>query len=522
MTLFDHLRKFPTNPYLFIGSGISRRYIDLPTWEALLIDFFEKSGIKGEFEYYQSKCDSNLPLLASFLAQEFHEVWWKEARYQKDRSAFKQLAKEGIEMPFKIEIAKLIANNTLALKKYENEVQLFKKCVVDGIITTNWDTFIQDHFIEYKVFVGQQELLFSESISVGEIYKIHGCVTQPQTLVVTEGDYTNFNKRNAYLAAKLLTIFVEHPIIFLGYSLNDPNILEIINSIVKCVEPKNLNKLKDRLIFVEWKPGHEFEIFDGSLMLPEKNVLPIKHIKTDSYEQIFEDLSSLKRQIPVKILRKLKDSIVELVKNNKPRAKVYVKDIESITDDTDIEYAIGVGVASQLISNQGYIAIETNDLIEDILQDNRRFDLTQLIDNTFPRLTKGNAYIPIYKYLRNAGFLTKTGTLSSSGSGKIKGKFHLKANPPKCFLPTDKYTLNKQSDIRRDYKDISVLIKNVDKVHALSFIPLLDIKSIDLGYLAKFLRSCYQDETLRKHTAFRKLVCFYDFVKYGMQLEESE
>ncbi len=70
-------------------------------------------------------------------------------------------------------------------------------------------------------------------------------------MVLSSSDYEKFNKKNAYLSAKLLTIFIEHPVIFLGYSLNDQNIREIMNSIVECLSPVQLNTLSNRLFFVE-------------------------------------------------------------------------------------------------------------------------------------------------------------------------------------------------------------------------------------------------------------------------------
>jgi hypothetical protein len=135
------------------------------------------------------------------------------------------------------------------------ELDLLSKAVVDGIITTNWDTLLEDIFSDYEVFVGQDELIFSATQGIGEIYKIHGSCSRPNSLVLTDEDYTRFQERNPYLAAKLLTTFVEHPIIFLGYSLSDDNVRSVLRSIASCLTTTTIPELRNRLIFVQWEPG---------------------------------------------------------------------------------------------------------------------------------------------------------------------------------------------------------------------------------------------------------------------------
>lgn len=516
----DHLAKFSTNPYLFIGSGLSRRFVSLPTWEELLVTFYNTSGINGEYEYHRSKANGNLPMLASQLAEEFHEVWWKSPNFKESRTRFKSIAGGKKDAPFKIQLSEIIREKSVESEKYSKEISLLKSSVIDGIVTTNWDLFLENSFDDYKTYIGQQELLFSEGISIGEIYKIHGCISNPQSLVVTDEDYRDFNDRNAYLAAKLLTIFVEHPILFLGYSLSDDNIQQIIDSIVRCVDTGNLNKLKDRLIFVEWHKNAEFEIKDSSMKLPDNKVLPIKLITTDSFEPVFQTLSTLKRRLPVKILRKLKSSVVEFVKTSRPTNQIYVKDIETINDNTNIEYAIGVGVASQFVGSQGYTMVDGFDLIDDVLNNESKYDPKKLLEQSFPLLMRGNAYLPVYKYLRELGYLTKTGTLNSDGVKKIEGFLKVRVNVPDCFLP--KAYNNKQAEIRRNHKDVSSIVNAFDANHALIYVQFLEHKNIDLTTLRSFLVQCFANEELRKKTDFKKLVCLYDYLAYGLNALNSD
>lgn len=46
----------------------------------------------------------------------------------------------------------------------------------------------------------------------------------PQLPTFEQQDYENFFKKQIYLIVKLFTYFMEHPIIFIGYSLSGENI----------------------------------------------------------------------------------------------------------------------------------------------------------------------------------------------------------------------------------------------------------------------------------------------------------
>lgn len=229
-------------PFLFVGSGFSRRYLGLEDWGGLLSKFCD--GLRP-FEYYLSKANGQVPMVATLMSADFNEYWWSSEAYEASRIKNQGKIKDQTSA-LRVEICEYLKSASVGKYKnsgYSEELNLISQLNVDGIITTNWDRLLEELFPDYKVYIGQQELLFSNPQSIGEIYKIHGCSSRSKSLVLTDEDYIDFNDRNAYLAAKLITIFVEHPIIFIGYSVSDQNIASLLLSIAKCIGERAAEQL---------------------------------------------------------------------------------------------------------------------------------------------------------------------------------------------------------------------------------------------------------------------------------------
>lgn len=249
-SLTNILRARSAGAFLFIGSGFSRRYLGLEDWAGLLSRFC----VAGKpFEYYRATADGDFPEAARLLAVDFNEYWWTAEEY-KDSVVANKSKVQNATSALRIEICNYLAglDPALAIKDgFGEEIELLSGLNVDGIITTNWDLFLENLFPDYKTYIGQNELLFSNPQEICEIYKIHGCTTEPGSLVLTSEDYSDFNERNPYLAAKLITVFVEHPIVFLGYSLSDPNIASLLRAISLCIGKEQIEQLRQNLIFVQ-------------------------------------------------------------------------------------------------------------------------------------------------------------------------------------------------------------------------------------------------------------------------------
>ena len=80
---------------------------------------------------------------------------------------------------------------------------------------------------EFNPLIGNDILL---SNPYGSVYKIHGCVDAPDKIIITQNDYNLFNRRYELIRAQLLSLFIHNPIIFIGYSIGDENIRNILKN----------------------------------------------------------------------------------------------------------------------------------------------------------------------------------------------------------------------------------------------------------------------------------------------------
>ena len=197
MNIEDLVEKFSTTPFLFLGSGVTRRYYNLPDWKGLL-EHFAREIKDDDFSYssYENKASKMdnpvglLPKVAELIQTDYDEKWFSDASIRTVSGETLDKIKAGLS-PFKAEIASYIKSNCILENKYKEEIDMLSvlsETSISGVITTNYDEFVETFFNGYTKFVGQSQLIFSAIQGIAEIYKIHGSEEEPQSLVINEQD----------------------------------------------------------------------------------------------------------------------------------------------------------------------------------------------------------------------------------------------------------------------------------------------------------------------------------------------
>lgn len=110
-TIEELIDEFDTIPFLFVGSGLSRRYYNLPNWTGLLkemVNKFNKDSLAYRaYEDCASFEDNPYglnPKIASLIERDFNREWFKNPSIRNLDEEYTQKVKEGCS-PFKAEVS---------------------------------------------------------------------------------------------------------------------------------------------------------------------------------------------------------------------------------------------------------------------------------------------------------------------------------------------------------------------------------------------------------------------------------
>lgn len=520
--LQDLVQGFNTTPFLFIGSGLTRRYYGLPDWQGLLQIFASRIS-EDAFVYNKYMAEakqgnisiSNLyPRIATLIERDFNEKWFSDKNFRRatEDDCIKFIS-EGAS-PFKVEIAYYIKSNSEVKQEYQEEVQKLKALTnrsLSGIITTNYDCFLESISSQYNVYVGQEQLVFSAIQGVAEIYKTHGCVNLPESIIINEKDYEDFEKKNAYLAAKLMTLFVEYPIIFMGYSITDSNIRSILRAIIECLSGENAQKLQERFVFIDYDENlnnSEMEITPYDMNFGDK-IISMTKVKLKNFGLLYDVLSKKRSALPAKLLRLFKKEFYDFTLTNEPTAHVRVValDDEKVSND---QLIMAIGKASDF-GLKGLGGLEASEWYRDIVKNDLEFSADEILKYAYPGLIKKTNILPLNKYCKMS---------------KEPIPLYIEEKRSKSFDEIISNTFKKNREITISDRSImgiwNMQGETLEKKTRL--MAHLYEEEINVDELEKVLNDIFDGNkdvldcaTTSEKTNIRRLIRIYDYLKYGKE-----
>lgn len=522
VTISEFISKFRTHPILFIGAGISLRYYEKAySWESLLKTIATDLN-KGNPQLYldlrneamdaQDTCD--YPSLAATLEKEIDtrlrgvspkdesipQVWRvvNEAFYEATRSCRKTSR-------LKIWVKELLSVLELnPLREYE--IPSFKKACekVASIVTTNYDTFVEDH-LGFTPLLGNDILLSNPYQSV---YKIHGSVTDPSNMVLTEEDYDLFNHRYELIQAQLISLFIHNPIVFLGYSITDNNIQKLLSVIFSYVDRNSDlgRKVAENFLCVQYEQDSEnLDIQEETfhIRLGEREAdIPINVLKTDKFIALYDALSDLKLPVEAIHLKRVEHAFHRIKLGGEIAVKL-VGDLENV-DNRELVLAIGPRDRIDVSLDKIYRATEA---IQSY------FEITEEFKSGMVILTDDvnkNMYFPAKGMAHVFPVMERKDELCKQQNELLDKEFNrIQTISGYCSAHTD------VDDILRDERIVAS-----NKVKAIFYQVYKE--EIALDDVRAYLYNRLQDSTASVPTDIRKLLCLYDARKYSEEESSSE
>ena len=501
MNITDFIKQFRNHPVLFVGTGMSLRYLNNSfSWDDLLKKVcFE---LKGNDEYYYDVKSNHcydgkykFDEIGSDIEKEFNKtlVSDRNGKFKEVNDLFYENMEKGINISrFKLYISKLFAK-----LDYKNDLELVElkkvRKNISSIITTNYDCMLEEIF-GFNPLIGNDILL---SNPYGALYKIHGSVEEPDKIIITADDYAKFNQKYELIRAQLLSLFIHNPIIFIGYNIGDENIKKILKTIFTYVDANSetAEKVRSQFLLVEYEKGSDnLEVTEHDIDIEGFSTIRINKIKTDKYSAIYKELSELQLPVSAMDIRKVQNVVKEIYEGGKIKVRI-TTDLEEL-DNSDKVLAIG---SQKTITYSYQTAPELMKNYFDIIEEENN-QVLELIDKLMIQSTQ---YFPICGFSLIDPTIKRKEALKKQQKEKleairnsVKGRFDVKEKSLQAILVNDDYAMTYKNEII----SYALLERKISPEEV--EIYLKDLSS-----------------TIGNKTDYRKVLCAYDYVKYSGEVE---
>lgn len=355
-----------------IGSGFSVE-AGLPTWSNLLEDSAaENLGIDITKE------------------KDFVSI----AQYIKNESGMTKL---------KYKIAQSLKNaNAVPSSKHIELAQL----PIHTFWTTNYDCLIENSLRKIgksvEVKVGANSLAKKSPNAEVLVYKMHGDISLPKSIVLTKDDYELYFHREELFREKLKSDLLDNTFMFVGFSFTDPNIMYIMGNL---------------RVLLHGKRGHHYWIIKGIEQAPNETELDFQHRKKMFHLRIkdmknygiyavivreYSEIDNLIHKLTDYVRRRrifISGAVVDPAPYSHKQVRTFIKNIifEILRHGGKIINGFGVGIGD-------YVYNAVFEFVQETAEGRNIEDITKYIEvRPFPEaIRKGSETMDERKYYREA------------------------------------------------------------------------------------------------------------------------
>ncbi len=332
------------NLTFFIGAGFSMIF-GYPSWSELLTEIITENSLREKlmetnlFPFFDEttlkkfNIDNKQGIEGESLSLKINEIIMEKllgVDYLRLAGYIDVLLKDTDKKSIHSEVVNKIKNCSDKRKHNRKTKEIrdfFSKNIeyLNDIITTNYDDNIEMCFNNNISVINRNLSSLNEANFNNRLYKIHGCINDSgsdedkrNSIIITEKDYNNFVSENKYLFYKVYSFFTERKMVFIGYSINDPNIRSLLNDVIE----ENNKKVA---LEMYWVTRDKMKELDKKYYKNHFNLEIIEEYEISTFLKELQKSIDIQREIRSGILEELSD-IIE--KYKKDCSDVYIKEIQ--------------------------------------------------------------------------------------------------------------------------------------------------------------------------------------------------
>jgi hypothetical protein len=283
----------------FVGAGLSRDagYVD---WKGLLKEFADDLKLDLEIE-------TDLTVVAQYhLNREL-----EQSRLRLHNKLVEEFGKKVNPSRSHLALAKL---------------------PIDVIWTSNYDSLVEDSLrvVGKKPRIKKNASTLTERGQRGEctVYKLHGDLSHPETIVLTRDDYRNYVRKFPVFRDRMRSDLSERTFLFLGFSFTDPHLDLILNELRLAFGD---GQQREHFVIMrrEHRAGrgakkYQYALNRQNLKIEDLLTFGIKTHLVDDFDEVHQILEDLERQY-----LRTQVFVSGAVDDFDPKGKAWIEDLAS-------------------------------------------------------------------------------------------------------------------------------------------------------------------------------------------------